>query len=720
MALHTVTQAQKPAVSPLRQPHTAGAVPEQSFSIPKFQMVSSGVAQAPFRTSPFWNTTPPYTLMGNSSPDTTVHLGSCTPDIDGDLLIEDPHQDRIADVPMVQMVSQSITVGLTPEVSGSVVEQRSSDYEVTLQLNQSFSMQLSGLLSVEGGFNTAITGDTTTTGKSVGYNAKESLQYDLKTELSRQAVVKRLNHVESGREVRITPKSGYVSIQFQIRNSGSQAVALSEPSFAVLSRVVDRNGNTRNITIVPDQPLSQSTSPVFQPTGGVLGPGGGIIPPLVGMPTTPSDASITLGPGESRTISLRLTGQDSSMILELLRSSEATWATLHFGKQTAITDAKVNPDGSVTPGAERDISRDLVSSIRKRTIPFFFVPPSTGEAALGMPRTTLFAATPPGEVSDKGELQCLQDNLGRVQIGATLPELLHYHGQDAINWDHVVEKKDAHGPFWILPQIGPVASTLPENPDSFWLTSLPPDERRKMGRWELQILHRDYGAIAIKDLAETRLDPEHSVVLRWVDGETVLSRMTDNQPIRRQVVSLARTQSTAIPVRPGSVLRFQIRNVKLDRALQGERLESEERGSDGTRRTYKTVDRGTTFPIDAFASEFPHQVHFRYTFMTPEKAAQYQRGISGPLEWQDAWVGPNGTVMIQVPRRRLIPANAQMVIETEPTTIRHRYGTFAVGANGHESDGHWYWRTGHSVNETYRTTLDGTVEVVPPISPPQQ
>lgn len=719
MSLPKVSQAQQPTDS---APATRAPLdsPKKQYFNPPFQMVQSVPDQASFRMSPFWDASPPFSMMAQPAPVASVRPGMCSPDIDGDLIIEDPHQDRIADVPMVQMVSQSITVGLVPEVSGSVVERRSSDYEVTLNLNQSFSMQLSGFLSVEGGFNSSVTGDTTTAGKSMGFNAKESLQYDLKTELTRQAVVKRLNHVESGREVRITPKSGYVSIQFQIRNSGSQAVALSAPSFAVLSRIVDRNGNTRTITIVPDQPISQSSSPIYTPgTGGILGPGGGIIPPTVGMPTTPSESTITLGPGETRTISLRLTGQDSSMILELLKSSEATWATLHFGKQTAIADAKVNPDGSVTPGSERDISRDMVASIRKKTIPFYFVPPPTDDTALGMPRTTLFAATPPGVISEKGELQCLQDNLGRVHIGATLPDLLHYHGQDFVDWGHVTARKGSHGPFWILPQIGPVASTLPENPEPVWLSSLPSEERRKLGRWELQVLHRDYGAIEVRDLQNTRLGPEHSVVLRWVDGETVLSRMADNQPIRRQIVSLSDTQSTPIPVRPGSLVRLQIKNVTLDRPLLGERLLKDEQTSGGGVRSYGVVNRGTTFPVETFAGEIRHQVHFRYAYMTPDQAARYRNGVSATIDWEDAWADPSGTVMIQVPTRRMIPANAQLVVETERATVRRRSGNFSVDGQGNERDGHWYWRTGRIFTESYRTTLDGTVEVVSPITQPQ-
>lgn len=719
MSLPKVHRVQRPADSaPAAQPPLDTSEKQQPN--PPFQMAQPVASQASFRMSPFWDTAPPFSMMVQPTPAADAQPGTCPLDIDGDLIIEDPHQDRIADVPMVQMVSQSITVGLVPEVSGSVVEQRSSDYEVTLSLNQSFSMQLSGLLSVEGGFNSTVAGDTTASGKSMGFNAKESLQYDLKTELTRQAVVKRLNRVESSREVRITPKSGYVSIQFQIRNSGSQAVALSAPSFAVLSRVVDRNGNVRTITIVPDQPISQSASPVYTPgAGGVLGPGGGIIPPNVGIPATPAESSITLGPGETRTISLRLTGQDSSMILDLLKNSEATWATLHFGKQTAITDAKVNPDGSITPGSERDISRDMVASIRKRTIPFYFVPPPTDDVTLGMPRTTLFAATPPGIISEKGERQCMQDNLGRVHIGATLPDLLHYHGQDAIDWGRVTIRKDTHGPFWILPQIGPVASTLAENPDPVWLGSLSSDERRKLGRWELQVLHRDYGAIAVQDLQNTRLGPEHSVVLRWVDGETVLSRMSGNQPIRRQLVSLSDAQSTPIPVKPGSLVRLQIKNVTLDRPLLGERLMKNEQTPGGGVRSYGIVNRGTTFPVETFAGEFRHQVHFRYTYMTPDQAAQYRNGAPSTIDWEDAWADPSGTVMIQVPTRRMIPANAQLVVETERATVRRRSGDFATDSRGNESDGHWYWHTGRIFKEYYRTTLEGTVEVVSPIPQPQ-
>lgn len=712
MPLQSVTQAAAPALPP-SQPSVGAPRPEQPpLSNPPFQMKSP---------SPFWvAATPPYMTLAQPSPttDDPIQPGVCQPDIDGDLILEDPHQDRIADVPMVQMVSQSITVGLVPEVSDSVTERRSSDYEVTLQLNQSFSMQLSGLLSVEGGFNTAVTGDGTTKGKSMGLNAKESLQYDLKTELSRQAVVKRLSHVERDREVRITPKSGYVSIQFQIRNSGSQAVALSDPSFAVLSRVVDRTGATRTITIVPDQPLSQSTSPIFTPgTGGVLGPGGGIIPPTVGIPTAPAESSITLGPGETRTISLRLTGQDSSMIMELLKSSEATWATLHFGKQIAITDAKINSDGSVTPGAERDISRELVASIRKRTIPFHFVPPATGDPTLGMPRTSLFASAPPGLISEKGELQCLQDKLHRVHVGATLPELMGYQGHSAIDWRQVASKKSSHGPYWILDQIGPVVSTLPESPDEVWLASLDPDERKKIGRWELQVMHVDYGAIAVADLKNTRLGPEHAVVLRWVDGETVLSRMAGGQPIRRQFVSLASKLSTPIPVTPGSLLRFQIRNVTLNRPLRGEALLREERSAEGTRRTYGAVDRGASFPVGVFAADYPHQARFRYTYMTPEQHEQYTRGKHGALEWKDAWADPSGIVIIKVPTRRMVPANAVMVVETVPATMRRRNGVFTVGTNGHESDGHWYNRTGSTIKDSYGTILEGTVEVVPPVPP---
>ncbi|MBI4237730.1 MAG: hypothetical protein HY696_04845 [Deltaproteobacteria bacterium] len=627
-------------------------------------------------------------------------------DMDGDLLIESPAEDRIADVPLLQMTDQQLTVGLTPELSASTIRRSATELTATLHLQESFHVRMSGLLSIEGGLNLNSAFKSATPAPAgggtspqterrqersdvLGLNAKHALEYDLKSQAEMDRVAKRVRQLETTEEARLGVRSGFISIQFKIQNTGRQAVELSGASFAVASRFANADGTERVVTIVPEQAV-----PATQPS----------LPPNLPTPFT-----VTLAPGETRTISLRLEGQDTSTILELLGQSRATWATLHFGKQVAITDPRVLPDGTVVRGEARDVSRDLVSSLRKHTIPFLFEPPPL-HGELGAARTSLLAAAP-APSADHADRCAPSDH---AVAGATLPELFQYHDNLTTDWGNAFRLDDAAGPRWILNQVGPVASTLGADVDMQWLSTLPTAERQRHGRWELTVLHRDYGPTDVPTLRTTRLNTEHLVALRWVNGQALLERAAGT-PVHESALTLNGTAITPIGVQPGGTATLRFQSVEFKRPLLEEQwIDFTSRNGD-TVRHFSKVERGTQFALDRLRPEPRQQLRIRYAIVS---RAAWERGMARTapqlIPWHDLPVPPNGVLHLPIPDNDRVPEDAVVIAQPYPVEMQRREGQFIV-----RSDGSLTPRIlsqfpfGWTVRDHLPVILHGTVEVLP-------
>lgn len=596
-------------------------------------------------------------------------------DLDGDLLVESPSQDRIADVPMLQMADQQLTVGLTPELSAGTVRRNTTELSATLHLQESFHVRMSGLLSIEGGLNLnsafknasgggAAGGATAPQAERrqerseiLGLNAKHALEYDLKSQAELDRVAKRTRQLETTEEIRIGPEAGFIAIQFTIHNAGRQAVELSDASFAVASRFANADGTERIVTVVPEQavPATQASIP----------------------PNPPNPFTVTLAPGESRTIALRLEGQDTGTILALLRESRAAWATLHFGKQTALTDPRVLPDGTVVRGEARDVSRDLVSRLRKQTIPFLFEPPLR-EGALGAARTSLLAAAP--APVDDGPETCAPN--ASHPTGATLPELFQYHGNLPANWADAARIADSTSPRWTLNRVGPVVSTLGADTDLAWLAGLPTSERRRHGRWELTVLHRDYGPTDVPDPATTRLTADHLVTLRWVDGQALLERHAGT-PTREAALAMNGAAIAPLAVAAGDTATLRIASVEFKRPLLEEQWTDFRSAHSETVRHFSKVERGTHFALSRLRPDLRRQLRIRYAIVS---RAEWERGTlrEAPqrIPWHDADLPADGTLRVRVPDDGTVPEDAVVIAQPYPlSAIRHE-GQFLVRSDG--------------------------------------
>jgi hypothetical protein len=631
----------------------------------------------------------------------------CAIDLDGDLLIENPARDRVADVPMVEMDHQAITIGITPEISGSITTHRASDFEATLELKEGLTSEMSGLLSIEGGFNLGLglnltsrhggsesgTSSESTEGNALNIGAKTSqrMEYSRTSELQRRRVANHLAKIEQNKEVRLTPKAGYISIQFRVRNSGSQAVVLGDPSFAVNARVAAQDGTARLLTVAPEQAIMSAQ---------IQDPSSGIFYDPIAMQQT---LSITLGPGESRTISLRLNEQDTSMILELLKHSKATWASLHFGKQTAITDATITAAGVVTPGVERDISRDLVSRIRKRTIPFHFHPPRRGAGQFGRPRTTLLAAA-------NG---CVDTARGPE---ISLPELFAHHGNLATDWDNTRVTSDAvdqHRLFF--PRIGRIPSTVFTREDIQGLSRLTPTQRSQQGRWELQVYHRDFGAVPATAMHSLRLTPEHQVLLRWVDGNTLLENADRRAGTVRRHATLHHLAGTAFPVMAGARVTLRPHSVRLDRALLGEKQVVVSRTIQRTKLLYQKALHGSTFPMSRLPTPIKQRMQMRYAIVS---SSQVTKPISDAswqhVQWRNVPLRTDGSTTLTIPDDISVPSDAQLVLQPLPFEVLRKEGVFLQDRSGRESP---FWTMGRYHRDRYAYDVMTDIIVAPPSKP---
>lgn len=645
-----------------------------------------------FETPRFWVNRSAGVLGAN--PSRVLH--TCPGDLDGDLLLEPPHQDRIADVPMVQMTSQSITVGIAPEVSGNYQHAQQSDLSARLELKDSFNMQFSGLLSVEGGLNLNFGLDSllsrgsdgtqhgmTRKGSrknSLGLNARNALEYSLASEMQRQRAAAALEKASASSDVTITANAGVISLQFTISNSGSQAVVLSEPSFAVLSQLRDANGHARTVTVVPEQGIASQHAgdPWLRQQGMVL----------------------TLGPGESRTIALRLEGQSTSMIMELMRKSRATWATLNFGKQTALTDPRLHDEGAMIPGTERDMSRDLVSRIRKRTIPFLFAPPVQGP--FGKARTSLLAAVPPGVLENDGSVACWHDQGQNPYLGATLSDLFRYHGNIDTTWEQAHEVTTDDGSVLVLPRVGPTLSSLSATVSQDTLMALSHEERRQRGRWELQVYHRDYGVVSAQAMMGMRLTPDHIVHLRWVDGQTLLERSLPDLIHRGQ----ARTDAAKphVEVRPGDTVNVTLRRLRFARPFIEEHRANMWKRGEGFYHLFQPRVRGTHYAYDQLPHMLRDRMQVRYAYVHPGQEHYSQ------IEWKRASVSRDGAMTIKVPHGLEVPEGAKLVVQALPIVTQRREGVFVGDAREAHSP---LMLFGRRVHEEYPVALDYDFEIMP-------
>ncbi len=624
-------------------------------------------------------------------------------DLDGDLLIENGDRDRIADIPMVELLDQRITIGLTPEVSKTVTSNRTGNFEASVQLTQNTSTQRTHLLSIEGGLNLklGIGGSSTLsdgadrisrnnshdTGLNFGSNNNNEFKYSRERHAEFQRVASSIDHSEQRGEITLSPNAGYISLQFTLKNSGTQTVVLHDPSFAVMSHLGRDGSLPRQLTVIPEQSIQAAQ---------------------VSDPWLRAQAlAITLAPGEIRTISLRLPNQSTSTIMEILRSSQAIWATLHFGRQTAVSDPILLADGTVIPGNERDISRDLISRIRKRTIPVYFEPPARGDTLRPLGHTSLISAARPNYVKD----------LGRPQVGITIPELLRLQHGQKISLEDPLPIKGADKSRYQVNQIGPVRSTLPHDIGIASLTTIPVEKLKQLGRWEIQVSHRDYGPIRIPDWQHTLLTPDHSVSVRWVDGATVLKRLRASKQITTRPLHVGPDRIDPVSVSPGSMVQIKLSTIDLDEPLLQSTGKVIARELDKVLWNYHTTKGGTKFSLQRLSSDLRQQLRFRYAIVSRKQAeAVHTPGELSEISWHEIPLAKSNSVSISIPTDMSVPEDAVLITNLAPISNPWKRGPFVQQLN----NGRLIMLpgAGERGRQILHPRIEGQVEIVPPTKTP--